>query len=150
MQCYPHSMRAFVENIVGAGPLSRRRFSYSCIRRCEPELFALKIYAVLEMVRFPHGAPRLAGRESRGKDSASSARSAVRGIHRRAEDGPRGHSEHLQGRVTDFSEGDPVPPKKEDYEPERGARPTSGYIGLQNHDEKSRVHFREVSVAPLE
>ena len=52
--------------------------------------------------------------------------------------------------VTDFSEGNPVPPKKEEYEPERGARPTSGYIGLQNHDEKSHVHFREVSVAPLE
>ena len=51
--------------------------------------------------------------------------------------------------VTDFSEGDPVPPKKEDYEPERGLRPNAGYIGLQNHDEDSRVHFREVSVAPL-
>ena len=52
--------------------------------------------------------------------------------------------------VTDFSEGDPVPPKTEDYEPDRGIRPNSGYIGLQNHDEKGHVHFREVSVAPLE
>jgi hypothetical protein len=51
--------------------------------------------------------------------------------------------------VTDFSEGDPVPPKTEDHEPDRGLRPNSGYIGLQNHDEKARVHFREVSVAPL-
>ena len=52
--------------------------------------------------------------------------------------------------VTDFSEGDPVPPKTEDHEPDRGARPNSGYIGLQNHDDKGHVHFREVSVAPLE
>jgi hypothetical protein len=52
--------------------------------------------------------------------------------------------------VTDFSEGDPVPPKTGDSEPDRGLRPNSGYIGLQNHDDKSHVHFREVSVAPLD
>jgi len=51
--------------------------------------------------------------------------------------------------VTDYTEGDPVPPKTQDYEPERGLRPNLGYIGLQNHDENTRVHFREVSVAPL-
>jgi len=51
--------------------------------------------------------------------------------------------------VTDFTEGDPVPPREMDYEPERGPRPLSGYIGLQNHDDQQRVHFREVSVAPL-
>jgi hypothetical protein len=51
--------------------------------------------------------------------------------------------------VTDFREGDPVPPKVKDYEPERGLRPNSGYIGLQNHDDNARVRFREVSVAPL-
>jgi hypothetical protein len=51
--------------------------------------------------------------------------------------------------VTDFSEGDPVPPKVKDYEPDRGPRPNSGYIGLQNHDDDGRIHFREVSVAPL-
>jgi hypothetical protein len=51
--------------------------------------------------------------------------------------------------VTDYIEGDPAPPKKEDYEPERGPRPESGYIGLQNHGENAHVHFREVSVAPL-
>jgi hypothetical protein len=51
--------------------------------------------------------------------------------------------------VTDFSEGDPVPPKVKDYEPDRGPRPNSGYLGLQNHDDNGRVHFREVSVAPL-
>lgn len=51
--------------------------------------------------------------------------------------------------VTDYSEGDPVPPKLQDYEPERGLRPNSGYIGLQNHGGDAQVHFREVSVAPL-
>ena len=51
--------------------------------------------------------------------------------------------------VTDFNEGDPVPPKKESYEPDRGLRPNSGYIGLQNHGDDAHVHFREVSIAPL-
>ena len=51
--------------------------------------------------------------------------------------------------VTDYSEGDPVPPKKKDYEPDRGTRPNLGYIGLQNHGDDARVHFREVSIAPL-
>ncbi len=56
----------------------------------------------------------------------------------------------VNGRlVTDFTEGDPVPPKTKDYEPERGPRSLSGYIGLQNHDDAGRVHFKEVSVAPL-
>lgn len=50
--------------------------------------------------------------------------------------------------VTDYTEGEPVPPKGEN-DPARGPRPEVGYIGLQNHDENSRVHFREVSVAPL-
>ena len=52
--------------------------------------------------------------------------------------------------VTDFSEGDPVPPKKQDYEPDRGQRPNSGYIGLQNHGGTAEVHFRDVSIAPLQ
>jgi hypothetical protein len=51
--------------------------------------------------------------------------------------------------VTDFQEGDAVPPKVKDYEPDRGPRPNTGYIGLQNHDDEARVHFREVSIAPL-
>jgi hypothetical protein len=51
--------------------------------------------------------------------------------------------------VTDYTEGDPVPAKTKEYEPERGPRPESGFIGLQNHDDERRVHFREVSVAPL-
>ena len=64
-------------------------------------------------------------------------------------DGPRTLVE-VNGRlVTDFTEGDPVPPKTKEYEPNRGPRPNSGYIGLQNHDDDGHIHFREVSVAPL-
>ncbi len=52
-------------------------------------------------------------------------------------------------KVTDFRGNDPVPPRKMWYEPERGPRPDVGYIGLQNHDERSTVEFREVSVRAL-
>jgi Domain of Unknown Function (DUF1080) len=48
--------------------------------------------------------------------------------------------------VTDFREGDPVPKKEKPYEPERGKRANGGYIGLQNHNEKDVVLFREISV----
>lgn len=51
--------------------------------------------------------------------------------------------------VTDFREGDPVPAKTRDFEPERGPRPLKGYIGLQNHDSLSVVYFKEVAVRPL-
>jgi hypothetical protein len=51
--------------------------------------------------------------------------------------------------VTDFTEGDPVPAKTRDFEPERGPRPLSGYIGLQNHDSLSTVYYKEVAVRPL-
>jgi len=51
--------------------------------------------------------------------------------------------------VTDFKEGDPVPSKVEDHEPDRGPRPSSGYIGLQNHGDKDVIYFKEVSVAEL-
>jgi len=51
--------------------------------------------------------------------------------------------------VTDYTEGQSVPEKRIWYEPDRGPRPESGYIGLQNHDDKSRVHFKEVSVRSL-
>ena len=57
---------------------------------------------------------------------------------------------HVNGElVTDFTEGDPVPEKTRDFEPERGPRPESGYIGLQNHDELSTVYFKEVAVKPI-
>ena len=45
-----------------------------------------------------------------------------------------------------------VPERTKDYEPERGPRPTSGYIGLQNHGDvtgNAQVDFKEVSVRPL-
>lgn len=51
--------------------------------------------------------------------------------------------------VTDFTEGDEVPPKTRDFEPDRGPRPLSGYIGLQNHDDLSVAYFKEVAVKPL-
>jgi hypothetical protein len=52
-------------------------------------------------------------------------------------------------KVTDFSEGQSVPPKHPgSIDPDRGSRPDSGYIGLQNHP-GSEVYFKEVSVKPL-
>ena len=57
---------------------------------------------------------------------------------------------HLNGTmVTEFNEGDEVPPKTRDFEPDRGPRPASGYIGLQNHDAKSTAYFKEVAVKSL-
>lgn len=53
-------------------------------------------------------------------------------------------------KVTDYVEGAPVPEKKHQHEPDRGKRPASGYIGLQNHGEKDTVYFKEVSVAKLD
>ena len=52
-------------------------------------------------------------------------------------------------QVTSFTEGEEVPPKTRDFEPDRGPRPESGYIGLQNHDDLSTVYFKEVAVKPL-
>ena len=51
--------------------------------------------------------------------------------------------------VNDFDGSQPVPERKKWYEPRRGPRPDTGYIGLQNHDGGSTVYFREVSVRPL-
>ncbi|RUL86848.1 3-keto-disaccharide hydrolase [Tautonia sociabilis] len=44
---------------------------------------------------------------------------------------------------------DPIPPRRQDYEPIRGPRPTRGYLGLQNHGDGDVVFFKEVSVRPL-
>lgn len=52
-------------------------------------------------------------------------------------------------KVTDYYEGDEVPIEKRWFEPDRGPRPESGYIGLQNHDPESIVYFKEVSVKKL-
>src|SRR5215470_5444283 len=52
-------------------------------------------------------------------------------------------------KVTDFKEGTPVPEKHPgSIDPDRGPRPDSGYIGLQNHP-GSEVYFKEVSLTPL-
>jgi len=48
--------------------------------------------------------------------------------------------------VTEFRGDQPVPERKQWFEPVRGPRPDSGYIGLQNHDKDSVIYFREVSV----
>jgi Domain of Unknown Function (DUF1080) len=63
-------------------------------------------------------------------------------------DGPRTVVYLNDVKVTDFHEGDPVPPRKESYDPERGPRQDSGYIGLQN-EPRSEVYFKEISVRPL-
>jgi 3-keto-disaccharide hydrolase len=51
--------------------------------------------------------------------------------------------------VTDYREGQPVPPKKERWEPDRGTRPVVGYIGLQNYGPDDVVYFRDVSIQAL-
>ncbi len=58
---------------------------------------------------------------------------------------------HVNGvLVTDYAEGEPVPLKKVWHEPDRGERPMAGYIGLQNHDTNTVVHFKEISVRTLQ
>lgn len=58
-------------------------------------------------------------------------------------------------KVTDYTEGDPVPPNsveedlKDHGSPKRGPRPNEGYIGLQNHSDKDGVYFKEVAVKML-
>ena len=53
----------------------------------------------------------------------------------------------LNGQVVNDFRGDqPVPPRKMWFEPVRGPRAETGYIGLQNHDAASVVYFKEVSV----
>ena len=51
--------------------------------------------------------------------------------------------------VTRFREGDAVPERKEEWEPERGRRPVAGYIGLQNHGDKDAVYFRDIRFIAL-
>ncbi len=52
-------------------------------------------------------------------------------------------------KVNEFHGDQEVPERKRWYEPQRGPRPDEGYIGLQNHDGRSTVLFREVSVRQL-
>jgi hypothetical protein len=51
--------------------------------------------------------------------------------------------------VTDYDGTSPVPEKKKSYEPDRGPRPESGYVALQNHDASAVISFKEVTVMPL-
>ena len=64
-------------------------------------------------------------------------------------DGPR-TIVFLNGqKVTDYHEGDSVPPKTRSYEPGRGPRPLACYIGIQNHDSLSTVYFKEIAIKPV-
>jgi hypothetical protein len=56
-------------------------------------------------------------------------------------------------KVTDYAEGQPVPERTKDYEPQRGRRPDEGWIGLQNHPREDKsdsgVYFKEIAIKPL-
>ena len=52
-------------------------------------------------------------------------------------------------KVTEYTEGEPVPERKFDFEPQRGTRPNQGYIGLQNHSENDIVFFKQIAVKML-
>ena len=52
-------------------------------------------------------------------------------------------------RVTDYTEGQPVPDKKLPNEPNRGLRPDKGWIGLENHSDKDTVSFKTVAIRVL-
>lgn len=68
-------------------------------------------------------------------------------------DGPRTIVMLNGQKVTDYTEGQPVPERTKSYEPHRGPRPDAGYIGLQNHPREdqsdSGVYFKEVAVRKL-
>jgi hypothetical protein len=54
--------------------------------------------------------------------------------------------------VADFDSGELKPQARDtvgEGDPARGPRAETGYIGLQNHDENSKVFFKEVTVRPL-
>jgi hypothetical protein len=48
--------------------------------------------------------------------------------------------------VTDYDGVAPVPPKKGQYEPDRGARPDTGYIAIQHHGGDASITFKEISL----
>jgi hypothetical protein len=64
-------------------------------------------------------------------------------------DGPRTVVVVNDVKVTDYTEGQPVPPRKFSFEPQHGQRPIEGYFGLQNHSKNDVVFFKEVSIRPL-
>lgn len=64
-------------------------------------------------------------------------------------DGPHTMVELNGVKVTDYTEGQPVPERKFDFEPLRGPRPNEGWFGLQNHSDNDVVFFKEVSMQSL-
>src|SRR5215470_13718644 len=44
-------------------------------------------------------------------------------------------------KINEFRGDQAVPERKQWYEPVRGPRPDTGYVGLQNHDGRSTVYF---------
>jgi hypothetical protein len=64
-------------------------------------------------------------------------------------DGPRTIVVLNGVKVTDYTEGAPVPAQQFTFEPKRGLRPNFGYIGLQNHSDNDIVFFKEVAIQPL-
>src|ERR1035437_7920723 len=49
--------------------------------------------------------------------------------------------------VTDYDGVAPVPPKRGQYEPDRGPRPDAGYIAIQHHGGKATLWFKEIVLA---
>jgi hypothetical protein len=64
-------------------------------------------------------------------------------------EGPRTQVFVNDVKVTDYTEGQPVPAKKLSYEPDRGLRSDKGWIGLQNHRDNDVVYFKTVAVLQL-
>jgi hypothetical protein len=64
-------------------------------------------------------------------------------------DGPRTVVVLNGVKVTDYTEGQAVPERKFDFEPQRGSRPNEGYMGLQNHSDNDVVFFKEVAFKAL-
>ena len=64
-------------------------------------------------------------------------------------DGPRTIVKVNNATVTDYTEGQPTPPKKLNFEPDRGRRPDEGWFGLQNHGKNDVVYFKQVAIRPL-
>jgi len=64
-------------------------------------------------------------------------------------DGPRTIVVVNGQKVTDYTEGQPVPERKFDFEPQHGRRPDKGWFGLQNHSKDDVVFYKEVAMKPL-
>ena len=64
-------------------------------------------------------------------------------------DGPRTIVVLNGQKVTDYTEGQPVPERKFDFEPQQGRRPDKGWFGLQNHSKDDVVFYKEVAMKSL-